>query len=135
MSGTIFHPGRVFRPSAASAAAADIETAREQARFLEDREAKHAGSVEKARPNVARDIGVNPSTLETLRRGRLKRIDGWIRDRIRALVIREIEREIEALRHELEVLKRVGAQPHSPAVGEVETHLAAARRLIEGMRA
>jgi hypothetical protein len=63
MRGTIIHPGRVIRPSAASAAAADVETARDHARFLEDREAKQVGSVEKARPNVARDIGINPSKL------------------------------------------------------------------------
>lgn len=102
---------------------------------LEDRERRRHEDAREARERLAGRIGCAPGTIESLRKGRLKKVDGWLRERIRHLLIREYEREIEALSHALETLRRGGAQPHSPAVGEVETHLATARKLIGALSA
>ncbi len=98
---------------------------------LEQREAARAGSISMGRATLARKLGALPGTLESLARGRLKRIDDWMRARAEALLIREIEHEIAALEHELACLRATGADPRLSAVGEIETALATARRLME----
>jgi hypothetical protein len=108
----------------------DIEQARSLARSLEDREARRAGSVELARPIVARRLGINPSKLETLRRGRLKKIEGWLRDRIAALVVREIRNEITRLNNELALARQIGMDPRAVDLTEIETDLARLKALM-----
>ena len=46
--------------------------------------------------------------------------------------IREIESEIRRLTHELEIARQSGCDPRALDMGEVETHLAALRRIIKG---
>lgn len=98
---------------------------------LERREVQRAGSITAGRQRLADKLGALPGTLENLARGRLKRIDGWLRLRAENLLMRELEREIAALTHELEALRATGADPRMSAVGEIETALATARRLME----
>ncbi|MBA4220185.1 MAG: hypothetical protein C0458_05585 [Methylobacterium sp.] len=98
---------------------------------LELRETRRSGSLSVARQRLAHRLGTVPGTLETLARGRLKRIDDWLRARAETLLIREIEHEISALEHELACLRATGADPRLSAVGEIETALATARKLME----
>jgi transcriptional regulator with XRE-family HTH domain len=82
---------------------------------------------------VARRIGLAPGSLSNVARGRAKRLTLAITDAIRAAMIRELEREIEGLTHELHLARASGADPRSLQVAEVESLLAAARALlIEG---
>lgn len=123
------HPSRTVEPPMSSIAYQD-QTRAIVAR-LEQREVARAGSVAAARSTLARKLGALPGTLETLARGRLKRIDGWLRVRAETLLFKEIEHEIAALECELACLRATGADPRLSAVGEIEKALETARRLME----
>lgn len=106
---------------------------REIARLLEDREAERVGTLPIARRTLARRIGCAPGTLETLRKGRLKRIERWLHDKMEALLIGEIEAEIRRLTLELEAYRRTrgdaaGASEMARLVAAIEN----AKRLIAG---
>lgn len=106
---------------------------RRWARRLEEREATRSSTpLPIARTAVARRVGVAAGTLESIRRGRLKGVRTWIADRIKMAFVRELEAEIAALSHELDLLRQGGVDPRSDQIGEVEAHLAAARRLLRG---
>lgn len=82
--------------------------------------------------SLARDVGVAPGRFERIRAGRVKGVSQWFFERVRSLVIREIESEIRRLTHELEIARQSGCDPRALDVGEVETHLAALRKIIKG---
>jgi transcriptional regulator with XRE-family HTH domain len=84
-----------------------------------------------AREAIARRIGVAPGTLENLERGRSKGIRAWIAERVRVAVIRELEREISRLQHDLEIARQSGARLDSPQVQQAFSALDAARTLIK----
>lgn len=96
-----------------SNALAEATEARNLAIILVDQEARRCGDRVRARKNVARAIGTSPGTIENLQRSRLKRISGWLRDALRARVIRELESEVVKLQHEIHVLKQTGCDPRS----------------------
>lgn len=100
------------------------------AQSLERREAARAGSVERARERIAERARIGVGTLENIIRMRVKRIDAAVRDRLQALLIRDLETEIARLTHELEVARQSGAHLTSASISEVETHLARARDLL-----
>jgi hypothetical protein len=87
-----------------------------------------------AREMVARKIGVQPGTLENLRRGRTKGIRVWIAERIRAAVVKELEAEINRLTHDLEMARASGVRVGSTEIIAAETALARAREVIEAAR-
>lgn len=111
-------------------AAAMIDDVRCHVRALEAREARKGGSVGDARRRLATKLGCAPGTLETIHKGRLKRLDAWLRDSIQRLLVSEIEREIGALTHELEILRQHGGETRSVEIAEVEDLLAKARALM-----
>ena len=74
---------------------------------------------------VARNVGAAPGTIENLTRGRLKSVAGWLRDALRARVIRELEAEIVRLQHELAVLHQTGVDPRSNEAAAVRADIAA----------
>ena len=71
-------------------------------------------------------------SVERLVRGRVKRIDASIRDRLQALLVRELESEIARLTHELEIARQRGAHLASEQISEIETHLSRASSLLKG---
>jgi hypothetical protein len=107
-----------------------IEETRGIVRDLERREMQRGHKLPDARRRIASRVGAVPGTLINLARGRLKKFDAGLRERIRAALIREIEQEIGRLSHELETLTRAGSHPASAEVCEAQRHLAAAKRLI-----
>jgi len=111
---------------------ATIEQARTLARDLERRERSRAGSVDAARTALARRAGVSPSTWRNLALGRHKRLDAFVRDRLQAMLVRELEAEIARLTHELEIARQGGDHLASQHVREIEAHLAAARTILRG---
>lgn len=100
------------------------------ARALERHERESAGSVPRARLRLAEKLKVGVGTVENLVRGRVKGNDATIRDRLQALLIREWEREIARLTHELHVARQIGSPLAGEQVSEIEAHLAKAKALI-----
>lgn len=102
------------------------------ARTLERHERARVSSVQHARQSLAHKLRVGVGTVENLVRGRVKRVDAAIRDRLQALLVRELETEIARLTHELEIARQSGAHLASHQICEVETHLARAREALTG---
>lgn len=110
--------------------AAQLDQARADVRRNEWRRREAGQSAKEARSSLARELRVPKGTLENLIRGRLKRLDAWLRDGINRLVLRELEKELSRLSHELETRRRSGAHLASEQIGEVETHIEALRRAM-----
>lgn len=102
------------------------------AQSLERRERSRVSSKAIARKSIAAKLRVGVGTFENLVRGRVKRIDAAIRDRLYALLIFELQAEIARLTHELEIARQGGARLDSEQVGEIETHLERVRALLNG---
>lgn len=110
----------------------DMSNAITLAQRLEQRERHRVGSVSIARRRLADRLKVGIGTFENLVRGRVKRVDAAIRDRLQALLVQELEHEIARLTHELEIARQGGAHPGSQHVCEIETHLSKARAFLSG---
>jgi hypothetical protein len=108
-----------------SNALAEASEAQNLVKILVDQEARRVGDRIVARQRVARSVGVSPGTIENLQRNRLKRISGWLRDALRARVIRELEAEIARLQHELAVHKQTGVDPRGDEATAVRADLSA----------
>jgi hypothetical protein len=102
------------------------------AQTLERREKARVGSVGNARRSLANKLRIGVGTFENLVRERVKSVDAAIRDRLHALLIRELESEIERLTHELAKARQTGSHLASVEVGEIEAHLAKAHALLNG---
>lgn len=101
------------------------------ARVLEDRETERVGKLPIARQSLARRVGCAPGTLESLRKGRLKRVERWLHDKLEALLVGEIESEIRRLTHELETYRRTrGDAPGAPEMARLVAAIEDAQRLI-----
>ena len=118
------HISRISEPN--------VSTAITIAQNLERRERSRASSKADARRSLASKLRVGIGTVENLVRGRVKRVDASIRDRLQALLVRELETEIARLTHELQVARQCGQHLAGEQVGEIETHLAKARALLTG---
>ncbi len=104
---------------------------RRLARLLEDREVARVGKLPVARGIVARRAGCAPGTLENLRKGRLKRIEGWLHAKLEGLLVREIEAEIKRLTNELEAYRRAGGDAaQAPQMARLVAAVEEAQRVI-----
>jgi len=113
-----------------SNAMAEATEARSLANILVAQEFRRTKDRGRARTNVARALGTSPGTIENLQRSRLKRISGWLRDALRARVIRELESEIARLQHELAVHKQTGVDPRSDEATAVRADLSAVLEVL-----
>lgn len=104
---------------------AEATESRNLVNLLVDREARRSKCRIVARKNLARAVGVSPGTIENLQRGRLKTIAGWLRDALRARVIRELEAEVVRLQHEIAVYYQTGTDPRSNDAAAARADLAA----------
>ena len=108
-----------------------VEDAKAWTRTLEDYEARYAGlTVVAARKRVARQIGVSVGTLENLRNRSPKAVAAHIYARLKAGVIRKLEKELTRVEHELQIARQSGSHP---ADGEVQAVLASRSRLCEAL--
>ncbi len=108
-----------------SNALAEATEARHLANILVNQEARRVGDRCRARANVARSLGTAPGTIENLQRNRLKRVSGWLRDALRARVIRELEAEVVKLQHEIAVLHQTGSDPRGDEMAATRADLSA----------
>lgn len=111
-----------------------MSTATTMARSLERHERSRGLSVQHARHRLADKLRIGVGTFENLVRGRVKRVDAAIRDRLQALLVRELEGEIARLSHELEIARQGGAYLAVEQMGAVQAHLEQARSLLTGAR-
>jgi hypothetical protein len=109
-----------------------VALARTTAQALVATEERKTRSRMLAYGNVASKVGRSATWLRNLLADRLSRVDGEIKRRLDALLIREIEAEIARLTHELEMARRCGDHPAALNVCEIEAHLASARSLLGG---
>lgn len=109
-----------------------LDETRALMRGLEEKEMRKGLKQPDARKRLAARLSVVPGTLTSLAKNRLKKIDASLRDRVRTLVIRELEQEIGRLTHELSIHKATGLRLDCAAVAEAETHLAAAKAILAG---
>lgn len=100
------------------------------ARLLVDQEHRRGNDRICARRNVARAVGASPGTIENLQRDRLKQIAGWLRDALRARVIRELEAEIKRLEHELAIHKQTAMDSHHREAAAINADLSTIRRVL-----
>jgi hypothetical protein len=106
-----------------SNALAEAAEAKSLTDVLINQEYLRVGDRQSARQRVARSLGVSPGTLENIQRSRLKKISGWLRDAIRARVIRELESEVVRLQHEISVLRRTGSDPRGDEMAAARADL------------
>jgi hypothetical protein len=125
-------PKDTFRHREDHVTLAYVDDASALTRSLEDREAERLGSLVEGRKRLARRIGCAPGTLRNLRIGRLKRVEMWLYDRLEALLIEEMEREIAKLSHELLVARARKDARQAEKVAALEAAIAHARRVIDG---
>lgn len=111
-----------------------IDGARQFAVSLEKLERSKGSTVIEARRRIAGRARVGLGTFENIVRDRVKRIDERIRERLYALLVREIEAEITRLQHELAMVRQSGGQLGSEHVRQIEAHLAAAKSLLNDGR-
>jgi hypothetical protein len=109
-----------------------VASARNTAQALVDTEERKTRSRMLAYKSVAGKVGRSATWLRNLLAGGLIRVDGEIKRRLDALLVREIEAEIARLTHELEMAKRCGDHPAALNVSEIETHLSKVRTLLRG---
>jgi len=113
-------------------ASASVKRAQSFALSLQRIEKARAGSIEAARTTLARRLAIGIGTFENIARARVKHIDDWVKDRLQALLIRELEAEHARLAHELDLARQGGDHPASQHIGAIETHLAAVSALLKG---
>lgn len=113
--------------------ATTVEDARGIARALVNQERVSAGSLERARASVARKLGVGQGTFENLVRGRLKKLDAALRDRLQAVVVHQLQSEIARLQHDLDNARQIGLRADCEQVVEVSTYLEKARSILRGV--
>lgn len=109
----------------------DMSSTISLAQNLERRERARLGCRTSARNSLANKLRVGNGTLENLIRGRVKKIDAALRDRLQALLIRELELEIGHLWHDLAIARQTGAPNHSDEITAVEEQLSQARAILE----
>jgi len=112
--------------------ATHIDDVRSWVSALAQRERRRGAKTQVVRERLARAIGCAKGTIENIMNGRLKRVDAWLRESIRRALIAEIEREIKALTHELEILRAAGGDARRLEVAEIEACLERARSLLAG---
>ena len=108
-----------------SNAMAEASEARSLANVLVAHEFRRTRDRARAREIVARSLGTSPGTIENLQRGRLKKIAGWLRDALRARVLRELEAEHSRIEHEIGLLRRIGADPRGDEMAAARADLSA----------
>lgn len=117
------------------AAVTEDELARGWAAKLERREQDRTGlSRSLARKRVASRIGVSPGTLENLHRDRIKGVRSWLMTKLRAAVLAELQREIEAHQHELATIALNPGCALAGAVQEVDEGLSRLKSMAAELR-
>ncbi len=105
------------------------------ARGIVEREQGQTGlTQEQAAKSVARRIREAPGTIMRLIKGRAKRIDAAVRDKLTAYAIAQIEAHRMRLDHELALARACGPDPREAQLDRVASLLAEAEALMAEAR-
>jgi hypothetical protein len=107
-----------------------IGSARDYAISLERIERSKGATVDQARRRIAQKIRTGFGAVDNIIRERVKRVDERVRDRLCAVLVRELEAEIGRLEHELAMVRRSNSRLGAEHVREIQTHIAAAKALL-----
>lgn len=106
------------------------EKTRWRLQTIETFEARRLGSMTRARASVAAAIGLSESSLDRVRRGRVKAVKAFVAEAVCAAFVEVLSREMTRLQDELAL---AGGRPlAADEEGEARAAGAAARRHIEG---
>jgi hypothetical protein len=89
---------------------------------------------EQAAKSVARRIREAPGTIMRLIKGRAKRIDAAVRDKLTAYAIGQIEEHRQRLEHELALARACGPDPRAAYLDEAQALLDEAKKLMKEAR-
>ena len=136
MSGRSVHPARINHPDVTGApnVPAVWEEVQTMSRRAVEVEASRTGCRDLARRAVARRLHVPAGTVENAERGRLKRPEYGFVQRLRGLIVGLLEREVGRLSHELDCYRASIGDAGVDQIGEVEAHLARARKAMETLK-
>lgn len=81
---------------------------------------------------IASKLGMSAAWVRKLVAGTVKSVDVEIKQKLDALLIRELEAEIARLTQELELARQGADHPATQHVVEIEAHLTRARALLIG---
>lgn len=94
------------------------ERARRRLELVELFEALRLGSRTRARAAVARRVGLPETSLERVRRGRVKGIKAYVAEAVRGAFVAVISRELSELAQDLELARRGALAADELARGE-----------------
>lgn len=83
------------------------------------------------RARLARRAGISPGTVENSLKGRLKAKAAWVAALYREVLIRELEKEVAALEHELAVQRFAASRPDSDEIIAAVASLKAVRQTLD----
>jgi uncharacterized small protein (DUF1192 family) len=109
-----------------------MSTASAVASSLVQREETRSRSRMLAYDAVASKVGMSAAWVRKLVAGTVKSIDAEIKQKLDALLVKELEAEIARLTQELEMARRGARHPAVQHVVEIEAHLSRARSLLSG---
>jgi len=113
-------------------AAADVLRSHRAARRLVEIEQLRTGlTADEARERVAGREGVSPGTFENIVRKRIKGVEGWLRDKLQAALIRELQAELARLEHELAVARLSAQRPDDDEISSVMALVERAKELLK----
>ncbi|ACL58480.1 hypothetical protein Mnod_3571 [Methylobacterium nodulans ORS 2060] len=111
----------------------DDSLAQAWTRRLERQTAARLGRpIDEVREQVAREVGgaTTAGMIRNVSEGRTKGVRSWLFRRLRARVIADLQHELKALTHELEVAHLAGLDVDLRAVAEVEADLERVREAL-----
>lgn len=106
------------------------DTAFAVARALEKSAMAAGRKLPDARAHVARQTGLSPGCIRRLSRGARRRVTVAEADALCAAYLREIERLIAQLQHDLDLARARGLRPDADDFLSAQTALASARALL-----
>jgi len=113
-------------------AVANLEDARSIARMLEDKRRWQFGTLERTRAHLGAKIGIEGKTWKNLVLGRRKRVDDWLKERLKTLLLRELEAEMARASHDVQIALQCGDSPSAQSLREAEGYLAKAKAALNG---
>ena len=84
--------------------------------------------------SVARRMGLPLTSIDNIRRKRVKSVSARVMDRIRGAVINKINQQIAVLDHELAGAKATADHPSDPEILEAAAVVEPAKRLMRGQK-
>jgi arginyl-tRNA synthetase len=114
--------------------AVDAAVRADLVRLEEIRAARSQTSRKNARKAIARETQIAPGTLENIKNMRTKGVRMWVAQKLRDVLLRELQREMARLQHEYQILVASGSSHRDSEMEQVVADLARARKALEAVK-